>query len=50
MRPITLARVLVVALLLAFVPQIASAQNGANNENGFKFYGSYDGTTMDTVN
>ena len=50
MRPFPLARVLVVALLLAFAPQIAFSQGDPNIENGFKFYGSYDGTTMDTVN
>jgi YD repeat-containing protein len=50
MRPFPFLRAMAVALLLAFVPQIVSAQNGPNAENGFKFYGSYDGTTMDTVN
>jgi RHS repeat-associated protein len=50
MRPFSPVRILIVALLLALVSHVASAQNGPNAENGFKFYGSYDGTTMDTVN
>ncbi|HXO00272.1 MAG TPA: RHS repeat-associated core domain-containing protein [Candidatus Acidoferrales bacterium] len=47
MRPFALARILVAVLLLTFVSQAAFAQN---LENGFKYYGSYDGTTMDSVN
>jgi RHS repeat-associated protein len=47
MRPFALVRTFVVALLFGFISQAALAQN---LENGFKYYGSYDGTTMDTVN
>ncbi|HXN72920.1 MAG TPA: hypothetical protein VN861_10255 [Candidatus Acidoferrales bacterium] len=49
MRPFALARILCVALFFGFVSQAAFAQ-GPNAEIGFKFFGSYDGTAMDTVN
>jgi RHS repeat-associated protein len=44
------AKLLQLSVVIVFLGHLVSAQSAPNLENGFKPYGSYDGSNMDTIN
>lgn len=49
-HPVILMRLFCLGFFLSSGPTVALAQTPANIENGFKPYGSYDSTNLDTIN